>query len=349
MRIRGVPRTGTWIGRGKVGVLVACLVAATACSPIGPPTPPPTSSATSRTPVSSIRVSVPPTLVPGDGSSPSSSPSDGPIVTGTPPNSTAPAGTAAVVTLNGPFGSVDREPSPPDVDWPDAGGLQGLDTYVRSAPLTLTFTDLDLTFAAWTVSVTPAASPVSSSALATVPYPPSKPELLRVTGPSTGDWLLRADVTPTGRAAASYLWRLRVPDRGPPADGHVVVPAPHALLATPDAKVKGIPGSGCYVSTCDDIGRPPPANDLEQLAATPGGRLTLSLGDGSRFVRWNVHARPVDDASATPATLDRGHDPAGVEQASFAAPGSGDWYVTIVLTFDRRRGSYTWYARVTIP
>jgi hypothetical protein len=257
-----------------------------------------------------------------------------------------------VVTLNGPFGSVDRDPSPPGADWPGASALERLDTYVHSAPLTLTLLDPDLTFAAWSISVIPvgpAGSAASGTALEARPYPPVNPELLRVTGPPSGDWLLRADVTTAGRLAASYFWHLGVPDRDPPADGHVVVPAPLALLATSGATVTGVPGSGCYVDTCSDVGRAPAAKDLRQLAGTRGGVLRLKLSDSSRFVRWNVSARPVRDAASAPITLERGRDPAGIDHADFASPGSGNWYVTISVTFDRRRGSYTWYIRLTNP
>jgi hypothetical protein len=281
---------------------------------------------------------------------PAGSPSEGPIATTTTPPPTTTAGEAPAVTLNGPFGSVDQDPSPPGVDWPHAAGLERLDTYVHSAPLTLTIVDPDLTFATWAVSVIPAASTATSAAaLEATPYPPTNPELLSVTGPPGGDWLLRADVTSAGHAPASYFWRLGVPDRDPPADGHVVVPAPDALLATSAASVTGVPGSGCYVDTCSDVGRVPVARDLQQLAGTPRAALTLSLTDDSRFVRWNVSARPVQDTTTRPTTLERGRDPAGADRFTFAPPGRGDWYVTISITFDRRRGSYTWYARLTIP
>lgn len=349
MRVRGIRTREELTRRGRAGVLVVCLMVAGGCSSATAPTGTQASSPSAPILLSTGAVPTAPTFTPGDGSTPPASPSEGPIATIATPLSTPPAGTAPVVTLNGPFGSVDRDPSPPGVDWPDASGLQALDTYVHSAPLTLTLVDPDLTFTAWTVSVFPAVSPTSSAALEASPYPPSDPELLRVTGPPRGEWLLRADVTSAGRAAASYFWHLSVPDRDPPADGHVVVPAPHAFLATADARVTGVPGSGCYVGACSDVGRTPPARDLEQLAGTPGGTLTLTLGDTSRFVRWNVSARPVGDTAPTPATLSGGRNRAGVSHATFAAPGGGDWYVAITMTFDRRRGSYTWYARLTIP
>ena len=347
MRLRGAHKVGDPSRASKTCVGVAWLLAVAACS-----LPPSSGTGTFTLGTSAsipTEAAVPTsTSAPADGTTALSSPSHAPIITAT-PQPIPPTGPAPVVTLNGPFGSVDRAPSPPGVDWPDASGLDTLDTWVHSAPLTLTLVDPDLTFATWTVSVIAAASPTSSAPLETAPYPPSNPELLRVTGPPSGDWLLRADVTSADPAAASYFWHLMVPDRDPPADGHVVVPAPHALLATADARVAGVPGSGCYVGACSDIGHAPPVSSLEQLAGTSGGTLTLSLSDASRFVRWNVSARPIHDTVASPTTLERGSNRAGVDHATFAAPGSGDWYVTMSITFDRRRGSYTWYTRLTIP
>jgi hypothetical protein len=348
MNLPGMPAFGDQSRSAKACVAVACLIAVTACSL------PPTTGTGTMTPGTSAAISTGaalPSSTPGptvDLTPPSSS-SQTPTTTATAPIPTFPAGTAPVVTLNGPFGSVDRDPSPPGVDWPDASGLQALDTWVHSAPLTLTLVDPDLTFAAWTISVIAAVSPTSTAPLEAAPYPPSNPELLRITGPRTGDWLLRAEVSSTGGAAASYFWHLTVPDRDPPADGHVVVPAPHALLATAGARVTGVPGSGCYVGACSDIGQAPPARALEQLASTSGGALTLSLSDGSRFVRSNVGARPIHDTATGPTILERSRDSAGVDHATFAAPGSGDWYVTISIAFDLRRGSYTWYTRLIIP
>jgi hypothetical protein len=161
--------------------------------------------------------------------------------------------------------------------------------------------------------------------------------------------LLRADVSATGRILASYLWHLSVPDRDPPADGHVIVPAPRALLATADATVRGVPGSGCYVDTCSDVARNPTANQLERATGVPGGTLRLTLSDASQFVRWDVAVRPVHDAVADWTTLERSRNPTGVDHATFIGPSSGDWYVSMSITFDRRRGSYAWFARLTIP
>ena len=346
MNLRGMPANRDRRRTGKAGVVVAWLIAVVTCSSSAAPTR--TGAPTAGAPSGSrVPVFASPTASASDSSSRSHSPSQGPTETVPPPASAT--GWAPVVTLSGPFGSVDREPAVPGAAWPDASGLQGLDTYVHSAPLTVTLLDPDLTFAAWTISATPAASPGSGDMLEVRPYPDPGPELLSVTGPSSGDWLLRADLTSAGRAAASYFWHLSVPDRDPPADGHVIVPAPRALLATVAATVTAVPGSGCYVDTCSDVGRNPPLRELEQFAGASGSTLKLTLSDASRFVRWDVSVRPVGNTAAEPTTLDRGRNPAGVEHATFAAPGSGDWYVSIAITFDRRRGSYTWFTRLTIP
>jgi hypothetical protein len=252
------------------------------------------------------------------------------------------------IRLSGAFGSVDGEPASPGGASLDTA-LPALDTYVSSAPLSITLVDPDLTFAAWSITATPAASPGPGPVLDVRPYPESRPELLRVTGPPAGDWLLRADVTATGRAGSGYAWRLTVPDRQPPADGHLTIPTPRALVRVRNLTLRTVPGSGCYVEQCTDAGRTPPAAVGPQIHSSHGEALRISLDDGSHFVRWDVSAQHVYQPPAGAMTLERGGNPAGVGHVDVSAPpGSGDWMVTVALTFDRRRGSYLYFFRLTI-
>ena len=180
------------------------------------------------------------------------------------PSETHPAGPIPglppAVRLNGPFGSVDGEPASSGEARHGGSRPLALDTYVASAPLSITLVDPDLTFAAWSVSAEPVDASEGPHLLEVRPYPESRPELLRVTGPAAGDWLLRADLTATGRAGAGYVWRLAVPDRQPPGDGHLTIPVPRALVRARNVTLRTVPGSGCYVEQCSDTGGPPPGS-----------------------------------------------------------------------------------------
>ena len=85
------------------------------------------------------------------------------------------------------------------------------------------------------------------------------------------------------------------------------------------------------------------------LTATRGERLTISLDDASRFVLWNISAAMARQTPGAKRTLARGGNPYGIDHVTVIALDSGTWIVSVALTFDRRRGSFLYFFRLTIP
>jgi hypothetical protein len=244
--------------------------------------------------------------------------------------------------LSGPFGRVAGLPLE-DGAAPD-GRAMLLDTFVRGVPLTLDLGDRDRAFAAWRVTATPAGPDPTGAAspptlLAEGDGRPPLGFVIDLAAPDVpGEHLLVAEVRDAAGREARAGWRVQVPDVDPPEDGLLDLAAPVILLETAAGPVAGLPGNGCYVYTCVEIGRGPPTRDLEPTLVAPGEPLTVRLDDGSRFTVWSVTWRrlggPGGYTEEWPAA-----EPAA--SALLEAPAEGEWLLVVTVTFDRERG---WFA-----
>jgi len=259
----------------------------------------------------------------------------------------SPGGEVAEVYLRGPFGSLDGQASLPGAD-PATDGLRLLDQHAQGANLGVGLRDVQLAFVQWTVSIIPVVDGAGSGPIVVSegPGPEDRTDFISLVGPDAGDWLLRLDAQVADSPAASYHWRLAVPDRDMPADGELEVPPPELFVEAGRRRVSAETGGGCYVYTCGDVGGLTPARLLPRIM-TDERSVTVKLSDGSRFVEWRASGWPIDGQPGETRSFGRAKVPEGVHQQAVSLP-RGDWYLKVVLTFDLERGHGTYFVHVTV-
>ncbi|MDQ3555131.1 MAG: hypothetical protein M3395_12120 [Chloroflexota bacterium] len=200
----------------------------------------------------------------------------------------------------------------------------------------------------WRVSVSPIDSGGDErpAVLSEGPKRGDRTDYIGVTGPDTGEWLLRLDAEISDSAPAAYHWRLAVPRREVPADGILEVPAPDLIIKAGQRSVTAEFGSGCYVFTCGDSGGLTPAHDLPRIRAERRS-VAMTLSDESAFVGWRMTGWPVGGDPGDERSLGRRRVPEGKERETVNLP-PGDWYARIQVTFDLERGVLSYYARITV-
>jgi hypothetical protein len=224
--------------------------------------------------------------------------------------------------------------------------LDPLDTIVHEAPLRLEFQSSDATLASWTLAAESllTGETVQPTGVQTIGDPPDR---LTFAGPGAGDWLLVATLVLGDGTSGTWFWHLLVPNLGAPPSG--VVPLRHPDLIVTDTPDNGftfpVAQSGCYVGTCDDIGSPPGARHLPLVHAAVDDPMVLSLSDGSGFDAWSAFVRPVDEGRPERPSV-AASSPIGWSLLPIQE--SGDYIVTIGVTFDHGRGSQTWLFRAVI-
>lgn len=249
--------------------------------------------------------------------------------------------------LSGPFGRVPGLPIALAGDTPDPEFLPLLDAFVRSAPMRLDAGGAEDDLVSWSVTARSLVEPSApAESLVTGSVPATGDGLIRLAGPdSPGAYRLEADLRDAKGRSSLSAWRLDVPDRPAPEDGMLDVPAPLVIVSTPYSVSSGRPGNGCYVYTCVEIGRTPPAGALPLLEAEADGSLDVHLADGSGIVAWSVLFQPAtggeplrrEESAATP-----------VVGLSLEAPPAGEWLVSLVIVFDRERGWFETLFRLVV-
>lgn len=272
--------------------------------------------------------------------------------TGPPPSASASpgpstAGGIADVHLQGPFGSLDGEARSPGESAAPAE-LRPLDQYAQRASLSIGLRDVQLDFLEWTVSASPLGAPSGNGAivLSEGPGPDDRTDYIGFVGPEAGEWLLRLEARVVDSAAASYHWRLVVPERDMPSNGELEVPAPDLLIEVGRRSVTAEMGGGCYVYTCVDTGGLTLAHRLPRIRADRRV-IAMRLSDGSRFVGWDVTGWPVQGTPRDGRSFGRGKAAEGTLAETVALP-RGDWYTKVDLRFDLERGALTYFLRVTV-
>jgi len=316
------------------------------------PTPSPTSAADPTRPAKPATPARPAaSATPAATSAPTATPAataaPTPGASPTPREESPPISTeVAAVHLSGPFGSLEGRPGPAGSE-SEPSGLRALDQYAQGARLGIGLKD-DLQFVRWTVTVSPidSRSDDRPAVLSEGPMPGDRTDYIGVTGPDTGEWLLRLDAEISDSAPAAYHWRLAVPRREVPDDGVLEVPAPDLIIAAGQRSVVAELGSGCYVFTCGDSGGLTPAHDLPRIRAERRS-LVMTLSDESAFVGWRMTGWPVGGDPGDERSLSRARVPEGTERQTVNLP-PGDWYARIQLTFDLERGALSYYARITV-
>jgi hypothetical protein len=269
----------------------------------------------------------------------------------------SPSATAAIspaiapaVSLFGPFGRLDGSSGPAAASWPDGTTLLPLHAHGRGARLVAQPRDLDLAFLDWRLTARPALDDRAAVVeLGRGPVSGGDTAYAVVDAPATGSWLLRLDATLDGTPAASWFWRLDVPDAEVPPPGEPFPPVPGIHLSSGDTGLDMTLGSGCFIGTCADLGVRPPVEGLPVLhvgaAAAP---LTLSLGDGSGLSAWHLSVEPTAGGAAAPLADGAAAGP-GQALIAFDGPASGRWLLEADLAFDLERGSYLAYAVLDVP
>ncbi len=256
-------------------------------------------------------------------------------------------GEVAAVYLRGPFGSLDGQASLPGAE-PATGGLRALDQHAQGANLGVGLRDVQLAFVEWTISISPVDDGAGGRTIVVSegPGPEDRTDYISLVGPDAGDWLLRLDAQIADSPAASYHWRLAVPDRDMPANGELEVPPPELFVEAGRQRVSAEMGGGCYVYSCGDVGGLTPARLLPRIM-TQERSVTVKLSDGSRFIGLRASGWPIDGQTGDVRYFGRVKVHEGVHQQAVSLP-RGDWYLKVELTFDLERGHGTYFVRVTV-
>lgn len=234
--------------------------------------------------------------------------------------------------LSGPFGRV----AGGSLEAPSATppGGQPLDAWTRGAPLRI---ESDAS-GAYLLSLTVRAQSLSD---------PGAWESLSggsptFAGPSSpGRYRVVAESRTAGGALARWAWLVEVPDREPPADGILDIPAPDVVVFSTAGELAGRLGSGCYLYLCVEGGPPPPPGTLGALAAAPGEVLRMRLSDGSLAVAWKARLTPLDGtpgrSSEARAVLTDTPE-ATLELVGLQQTTAGRWLLDLEVELDRDRG-----------
>lgn len=239
---------------------------------------------------------------------------------------------APLVWLEGPFGRVaGGSPGSPATALP---GGDPLDTFVRSAPLMLEsdvpFDDLiAVHVVARSLDESHTAEPLSDGATTF-----DGPDAI-----GTHVVVVTLETEPFG--VTEHAWLLDVPDREGGPEALLDITAPQIELIA-DAGIRvGVPGDGCYLYLCADMGELPPPHTLEVLPVGIGETLALRTDDGSGLAGWNGTLTPlagtqIDGAAAHSALTDTVEPMVGL--VGLEAPTAGDWLLQVRVVFDRERG-----------
>lgn len=111
--------------------------------------------------------------------------------------------------------------------------------------------------------------------------------------------------------------------------------------------VAGRLGSYDYCDTSADS-QPPALASLEPVTLTRAtDALTVSIADGTPFVRWRA-GYTANDPDAE-VSLGTGGPAEPLTTVPFAGPPSGDWLVVVRLDFGAEVGAAYYYWRVVTP
>lgn len=251
------------------------------------------------------------------------------------PQTVAAASAASpVVWLRGPFGTVPGGSREEPATAPPSG--EALDMHTRRMPILLEVDD---------ASLLPAIHVVAE------PTGPGEREYLAhgepaFEGPSMpGEHLIVASL-PGGDAVEERVWLVVVPDREPPADGLIDIPAPPILVSTAAGTQAGMMASGCYAFLCVEAGPSAPPESLQPLSAEAGETPLLRIADGSALVAWQGRLTPLgetDGESREAGGAITDSPVAEVALAGLEPPGRGGWLLEVRVDFDRERG-WLWNA-----
>lgn len=242
---------------------------------------------------------------------------------------------APLVWLEGAFGRV----AGGSVDEPAAAPPDGtaLDTFVRSAPLSME-------------AAVPFEDLISVNVIAHAPGEHDPEEMLSdgatvFAGPeAVGESVIVATLETEPFGTTEHAWLVNVPDREWTPEALLEVTAPGVELISDAGIVPGVPGDGCYLILCADMGRMPPVDSLEPLRVSVGESLALRTDDGSGLAGWTGHLTPLDGTQidgieglgALTDTVESMVTLTGLE-----VPAKGEWLLEVRADFDRERG-YQW-------
>lgn len=239
---------------------------------------------------------------------------------------------APLVWLEGPFGRV----AGGGMDAPAAmqPSADPLDTFVRGAPMML---EADVPFGDL-IAVHVVARPLAGtdteeqlSAGATT-----------FDGPvGVGSHVLVATLETEPFGTTQHAWLVNVPDREGGPEALLEITAPQLELVADAGTRIGVPGDGCYLYLCADMGELPPPQTLEVIRVGVGETLALRTGDGSGLAGWNGRLTPlagtqIDGVEAVGALTDTVESMVGLQ--GLEAPAPGEWRLEVRVVFDRERG-----------
>lgn len=254
-----------------------------------------------------------------------------------------PGSEAPALVADGPFGRVEGLPGVPSGAVPDPDDLPVLDAWARGTTMIVRPTEGTLTPWKAVALVEPGLVPADAADLGTGDGDAT------IHLSAAGLFLIGVDGTirPDGGALdGTWWWRVAVPNRDLPVD-EVGPPPPAIRLGSGDHAEALEQGSGCFLGTCGDIGRVSPPDRLPTVRTIPGAPLSIALEDGSGITDWWVTASPVGSGGADGITLGQARD-IWTTQAWVPAPSTGEWVITVSVTFDRERGNFDGYGRLVV-
>jgi hypothetical protein len=134
---------------------------------------------------------------------------------------------------------------------------------------------------------------------------------------------------------------VEVPDRVPPEDGILDIPAPEVIVFSTAGRLAGRLVSGCYLYLCVEGGPAPPAETLGTLATAPGEVLRMRLSDGSLAIAWKARLMPLEGSPGTSpevrAALTDSAE-ANLELVGLRPASAGRWLLDLEVELDRDRG-----------
>lgn len=245
--------------------------------------------------------------------------------------------TGPQVWLNGAFGRVAA--GTPDAPAAAPPNEVPLDTFVRRAQLTL---EADVPFEDLLSVDVVATELVSGSADDPAAHEALSTGATVFDGPDrAGTYVIEATLETDPFGTTRHAWLVAVPDREGGPEAMLDVTAPQVELIADAGTVLAVPGDGCYLFLCADMGESPPPDSLDPLRVGVGETLFVRTTDGSGLAGWNGRLTPlagtaidsIEDQGALTDTVESMVPLLGLE-----APSRGQWILEVRVVFDRERG-----------
>lgn len=122
------------------------------------------------------------------------------------------------------------------------------------------------------------------------------------------------------------------------------------MLDANDEEVVGLLASFAFCDGSTEAPWPAAASLPEVQLTDDEINILISIAEGQSFLQWQALSAPTSATSPTDATmLSSGTSDSGVDSVSFAGPTTGEWVISMTLTYPGQIGSATYFWLVTVP